>query len=485
MQIVRDLAGFTMGRSDLLRRAMSKKKLSVMEKERQNFVYGNQKEGIYGCLSKGISEEVANRIYDKMIDFANYAFNKSHAVSYALLSYQTAFLKCYYAPEFYAATMSSFMDNSVKTAEYIEVAREEGIPILAPDINEAEVGFSVKGKEIRYGLSAVKGVGRSAAEVILDERKKGQFKDFEDFVLRMSQRRLNRRAMESFIYAGALDSLEGNRREKILMLSEVLEKAQKGKQNTIPGQMSLMDLFGEDAVEKTEFALRFPDLPEFPKAELLRNEKDALGVYLSGHPLDGDKNLLKALCTRKMRDFSEEAQEMQKEEGVKDDELCIVGGILTGINKRITKKNDMMAFLTLEDNSGAVEVVAFPKVFESAKEFLEEDRKLFVKGRIQKKDEGEAKLIAERIIAFENLPKEIWIQFANKKAYEEKEEELRHILKERPGDTEVILFLKEEKAVKHLPREFSIRMDERTKEDLELFFGKENIKEKAKSLKFL
>ena len=485
MQIVRDLAGFTMGRSDLLRRAMSKKKLSVMEKERQNFVYGNQKEGIYGCLSKGISEEVANRIYDKMIDFANYAFNKSHAVSYALLSYQTAFLKCYYAPEFYAATMSSFMDNSVKTAEYIEVAREEGIPILAPDINEAEVGFSVKGKEIRYGLSAVKGVGRSAAEVILDERKKGQFKDFEDFVLRMSQRRLNRRAMESFIYAGALDSLEGNRREKIVMLSEVLEKAQKGKQNTIPGQMSLMDLFGEDAVEKTEFALRFPDLPEFPKAELLRNEKDALGVYLSGHPLDGDKNLLKALCTRKMRDFSEEAQEIQKEEGVKDDELCVVGGILTGINKRITKKNDMMAFLTLEDNSGAVEVVAFPKVFESAKEFLEEDRKLFVKGRIQKKDEGEAKLIAERIIAFENLPKEIWIQFANKKAYEEKEEELRHILKERPGDTEVILFLKEEKAVKHLPREFSIRMDERTKEDLELFFGKENIKEKAKSLKFL
>ena len=485
MQIVRDLAGFTMGRSDLLRRAMSKKKLSVMEKERQNFVYGNQKEGIYGCLSKGISEEVANRIYDKMIDFANYAFNKSHAVSYALLSYQTAFLKCYYAPEFYAATMSSFMDNSVKTAEYIEVAREEGIPILAPDINEAEVGFSVKGKEIRYGLSAVKGVGRSAAEVILDERKKGQFKDFEDFVLRMSQRRLNRRAIESFIYAGALDSLEGNRREKIVMLSEVLEKAQKGKQNTIPGQMSLMDLFGEDAVEKTEFALRFPDLPEFPKAELLRNEKDALGVYLSGHPLDGDKNLLKALCTRKMRDFSEEAQEMQKEDGVKDDELCIVGGILTGINKRITKKNDMMAFLTLEDNSGAVEVVAFPKVFESAKEFLEEDRKLFVKGRIQKKDEGEAKLIAERIIAFENLPKEIWIQFANKKAYEEKEEELRHILKESPGDTEVILFLKEEKAVKHLPREFSIRMDERTKEDLERFFGKENIKEKAKSLKFL
>ena len=249
--------------------------------------------------------------------------------------------------------------------------------------------------------------------------------------------------------------------------------------------MSLMDLFGEDAVEKTEFALRFPDLPEFPKAELLRNEKDALGVYLSGHPLDGDKNLLKALCTRKMRDFSEEAQEMQKEEGVKDDELCVVGGILTGINKRITKKNDMMAFLTLEDNSGAVEVVAFPKVFESAKEFLEEDRKLFVKGRIQKKDEGEAKLIAERIIAFENLPKEIWIQFANKKAYEEKEEELRHILKEHPGDTEVILFLKEEKAVKHLPREFSIRMDDRTKEDLELFFGKENIKEKAKSLKFL
>ena len=377
------------------------------------------------------------------------------------------------------------MDNSVKTAEYIEVAREEGIPILPPDINEAEVGFSVKGGAIRYGLSAVKGVGRTAAETILEERKKGKFKDFEDFVLRMSQKRLNRRAMEFFIHAGSLDSLEGNRREKLVMLSEVLENVQKGKQDSIPGQMSLLDLMGEDAGEKSEFSLHFPDLSEFPKAELLRNEKDALGVYLSGHPLDSDKALLKEVCTRKARDFSEEAQELQKEDGIKDDELCIIGGMLAGINKRITKKNDMMAFLTVEDNTGTVEAVAFPRIFEQAKEFLEEDRKIFVKGRIQKKDEGEAKLIAEKIIAFENLPKEIWIQFADKEEYERQEQSLHRVIDENRGECELVLFLKKEKAIKRLPKNRGIASGEKTKEALIELFGKENTKEKVKSLKFL
>ena len=485
MQIVRDLAGFSMGAADLLRRAMSKKKLSVMEEARKHFVYGKPKEGIYGCLSKGISEEVANRIYDKMIDFAKYAFNKSHAVSYALLSYQTAYLKRYYAPEFYAATMSSFMDNSVKTAEYIEVARDEGIPILPPDINEAEVGFSVKEGKIRYGLSAVKGVGRSAAESILEERKKGLFKNFEDFVLRMNAQGINRRAMESFIHAGSLDSLEGNRREKLVMLSEVLEDMQKGKKGVIPGQMSLSDLFEEGAEEKKDFELLFPDLEEFPKAELLRNEKDALGVYLSGHPLDSDKALLKAVCTRKARDFSEEAQLNQKEDGIRDDEQCVIGGLLIGINKRITKKNDMMAFLTIEDSSGTVEAVAFPRSYEMAKDILTEDRKIFVKGRIQKKDEGEAKLIAEKIIAFENLPKEIWIQFADKEEYQKKEEELKRILQEHGGKSEVIIFLKKEKAIKQLPGALAVDAGEETRAILSDFFGEENVKEKVKSLKFL
>ena len=485
MQIVRDLAGFSMGAADLLRRVMSKKKLSVMEEERKHFVYGNPKESIYGCLSKGISEAVANRIYDKMIDFAKYAFNKSHAVSYALLSYQTAYLKRYYAPEFYAATMSSFMDNSVKTAEYIEVARDEGIPILSPDINEAEVGFSVRGGEIRYGLSAVKGVGRSAAESILEERKKGKFKNFEDFVVRMSAAGINRRAMESFIYAGALDGLGGNRREKLVMLSEVLEDLQRGKKGVIPGQMSLSDLFEEGAEERKDFELLFPDLEEFSKAELLRNEKEALGVYLSGHPLDSDKALLRMLCTRKARDFSEEAQANQKEDGIRDEETCVVGGLLIGINKRITKKNDMMAFLTIEDSSGTVEAVAFPRTFEMAKDILTEDRKIFVKGRVQKNDEGEAKLIAEKIIAFENLPKEIWIQFADKEEYRKREEELKKILRENGGKTEVIIFLKKEKAMKQLPATLAIEEGEAIKEVLMETFGKENVKEKVKSLKFL
>lgn len=481
MQIVRDLAGFTMGGSDLLRRAMSKKKTSVMEEARQSFVYGNAKEGIAGCISKGISEEVANRIYDKMIDFAKYAFNKSHAVSYALLSYQTAYLKYYYAPEFYAATMSSFMDNTVKTAEYIEVAREQGIEILPPDIQLAEVGFSVKEGKIRYGLSAVKGVGRSAAEQIILERKNGPFRNFEDLVQRLSQRGINRRAMESFIHAGAFDNLEGNRREKLVMLPEVLEDLQKGKKDQIAGQMSLLDLLGEEAEERQEFELIFPDLEEFPKSELLRNEKDALGVYLSGHPLDSDRALLKQLCSRRARDFSLEA--IEEEKNLVDDEHCTVGGMITGINRRITKKNDMMAFLTLEDNTGSMEVVVFPKTYELTEELIQEDRKVFVYGRVQMSDEANGKLIAEKIIAFENLPKEIWLQFSDKEAYLEKEKEVLECLSQEGGESTVAIYLRKEKAIKRLGKLYAVQSSQELLENLAKIVGPENVKEQLKSLK--
>ena len=481
MQIVRDLAGFTMGGSDLLRRAMSKKKTSVMEEARQSFVYGNAKEGIAGCISKGISEEVANRIYDKMIDFAKYAFNKSHAVSYALLSYQTAYLKYYYAPEFYAATMSSFMDNTVKTAEYIEVAREQGIEILPPDIQLAEVGFSVKDGKIRYGLSAVKGVGRSAAEQIILERKNGPFRNFEDLVQRLSQRGINRRAMESFIHAGAFDNLEGNRREKLVMLPEVLEDLQKGKKDQIAGQMSLLDLLGDEAEERQEFELIFPDLEEFPKAELLRNEKDALGVYLSGHPLDSDRALLKQLCSRRARDFSLEA--IEEEKNLVDDEHCTVGGMITGINRRITKKNDMMAFVTLEDNTGSMEVVVFPKTYELTEELIQEDKKVFVYGRVQMNDEANGKLIAEKIIAFENLPKEIWLQFSDKEAYLEKEKEVLECLSQEGGESTVAIYLRKEKAIKRLGKLYAVQSSQELLENLAKIVGPENVKEQLKSLK--
>ena len=481
MQIVRDLAGFTMGGSDLLRRAMSKKKTSVMEEARQSFVYGNEKEGIAGCISKGISEEVANRIYDKMIDFAKYAFNKSHAVSYALLSYQTAYLKYYYAPEFYAATMSSFMDNTVKTAEYIEVAREQGIEILPPDIQLAEVGFSVKEGKIRYGLSAVKGVGRSAAEQIILERKNGPFRNFEDLVQRLSQRGINRRAMESFIHAGAFDNLEGNRREKLVMLPEVLEDLQKGKKDQIAGQMSLLDLLGEEAEERQEFELIFPDLEEFPKAELLRNEKDALGVYLSGHPLDSDRALLKQVCTRRARDFSLEV--MEEENRLSDMEQCTVGGMITGINRRITKKNDMMAFVTLEDNTGSMEVVVFPKTYELTEELIQEDKKVFVYGRVQMNDEANGKLIAEKIIAFENLPKEIWLQFSDKETYLEKEKEVLECLSQEGGESTVAIYLRKEKAIKRLGKLYAVQSSQELLENLAKIVGPENVKEQLKSLK--
>jgi len=358
----------------------------------------------------------------------------------------------------------------------------QGIPVYIPPYEvEAEVGFSVKDGKIRYGLSAVKGVGRSAAEQIILERKNGPFRNFEDLVQRLSQRGINRRAMESFIHAGAFDNLEGNRREKLVMLPEVLEDLQKGKKDQIAGQMSLLDLLGEEAEERQEFELIFPDLEEFPKAELLRNEKDALGVYLSGHPLDSDRALLKQVCTRRARDFSLEV--MEEENRLSDMEQCTVGGMITGINRRITKKNDMMAFVTLEDNTGSMEVVVFPKTYELTEELIQEDKKVFVYGRVQMNDEANGKLIAEKIIAFENLPKEIWLQFSDKEAYLEKEKEVLECLSQEGGESTVAIYLRKEKAIKRLGKLYAVQSSQELLENLAKIVGSENVKEQLKSLK--
>ena len=286
MQIVRDLAGYTMGRSDLVRRAMSKKKASVMEKERQNFVYGNPEEGVKGCIGNGIDEKTANHIYDEMIDFAKYAFNKSHAAAYAIVSYQTAYLKYYYPLEFMAALMTSVMDNVTKVSEYILTCRQVmNISILPPDINEGESGFSVSGNAIRYGLSAIKSVGRSVVDVIVADREaRGPFRSMEDFVDRMSNKEVNRRTLENFIKSGALDTLPGTRKQKMAVMPSMLEEKTREKKNSISGQMSLFDIAGEE--EREAFQITFPPIGEYAKEELLAFEKETLGVYVSGHPME-------------------------------------------------------------------------------------------------------------------------------------------------------------------------------------------------------
>ena len=482
MQIVRDLAGYSMGRSDLVRRAMSKKKTSVMEKERKNFVYGNKEENIPGCIANGISEEIANRIYDEMIDFAKYAFNKSHAACYAVVAYQTAFLRCYYPAEFYAALMTSFMDNMSKTAEYIDVVKSFGIRILPPDVNYAEVGFSVKDGAIRYGLSAVKGVGRSAAMQIITERNQhGTFKDFEDFVTRASAKGINKRAIEYFIQAGGTDEFPGNRRQKMIVLPMILENKAKEKNSSMTGQMTLADLLGEDSKDAEEFRITMPKLPEFDLSEILQFEKEALGFYLSGHPLDEFREVMNANITATSLSFNREAQ--TDREPLRDKQQVTVGGIITGIKNKITSKQQQMAFIEIEDMVGTIDVVVFPNTYQKKRELIRPDNKVFIFGSVDISDDANAKLIANNIYTFEEAPKELWLQFDDKDSYLKLAPQVDRILSEHKGLDQVSVYLKKEKAVKKLNREQSVNVNNALLTTLNGLLSEKNVKVTYKVLK--
>lgn len=482
MQIVRDLAGYSMGRSDLVRRAMSKKKTSVMEKERKNFVYGNKEENIPGCIANGISEEIANRIYDEMIDFAKYAFNKSHAACYAVVAYQTAFLRCYYPAEFYAALMTSFMDNMSKTAEYIDVVKSFGIRILPPDVNYAEVGFSVKDGAIRYGLSAVKGVGRSAAMQIITERNQhGPFKDFEDFVTRASAKGINKRAIEYFIQAGGTDEFPGNRRQKMIVLPMILENKAKEKNSSMAGQMTLADLLGENSKDAEEFRITMPKLPEFDLSEILQFEKEALGFYLSGHPLDEFREVMNANITATSLSFNREAQ--TDREPLRDKQQVTVGGIITGIKNKITSKQQQMAFIEIEDMVGTIDVVVFPNTYQKKRELIRPDNKVFIFGSVDISDDANAKLIANNIYTFEEAPKELWLQFDDKDSYLKLAPQVDRILSEYKGLDQVSVYLKKEKAVKKLNREQSVNVNNALLTTLHSLLSEKNVKVTYKVLK--
>ena len=327
MQIVRDLGGYTLGRSDLVRRAMSKKKGDVMQKERQNFVYGNPEEGVPGCVSNGIDEKTANKIYDEMIDFAKYAFNKSHAAAYAVVAYQTAWLKYYYPVEFMAALMTSVIDNPGKVAEYIYTCRQMGIGILPPDINEGVGNFSVDGGNIRYGLAAIKSIGRPVIESLIRERERdGKFRSLKDFIERMSGKEVNKRTIEHFIKSGAFDSLGGTRKQFMVVYVQLMDQVNQERKYSMTGQMSLFDLVGEE--EKAEFDTQMPDVGEYEKETRLSFEKEVLGVYLSGHPMEEYEERWRKGITRTTLDFQldEETGRTRVHDGVKE----TVGGIIAG-----------------------------------------------------------------------------------------------------------------------------------------------------------
>ena len=479
MQIVRNLAGYTLGRSDLVRRAMSKKKAAVMEKERQNFVYGNEEEGVPGCIANGISEQTANKIYDDMIDFAKYAFNKSHAAAYAVVSYQTAFLKYYYPVEFMAALMTSVIEMPTKVAEYIQVCRQMNIKILPPDVNRGAYGFSVDNGAIRYGLSAIKSVGRPVINALAEEREaNGEYRSLKDFIERLTGT-VNKRAIENFIKSGALDCLEGNRRQKMLVYSQIVDSIAQEKKNSFAGQMSLFDLVSDE--EKKEYEIRMPDVEEYDKEMILAFEKDVLGIYLSGHPLERYRNIMEKMISAKTTDFQpDEESGIPK---VYDGQKVIIGGMITEKTIKYTRNNKVMAFLTVEDLLGTVEIVVFPRDYEKWQSMLNEDARVFVQGRVNAEDDKPSKLILEKVRAFEDMPQELWIQFKDKAEYAEKEQELLETLKGYAGVSAVVIYLKDVNAMKRLPAGYHARISDSLTGELRKKYGESNVKVVERVLK--
>ena len=480
MQIVRDLAGYTLGRSDLLRRAMSKKKAAVMEKERQNFVYGNAQEGVKGCIANGIDEKTANHIYDEMIDFAKYAFNKSHAAAYAVVSYQTAWLKYYYPVEYMAALMTSVIDNPTKVAEYIYVCRQMGIKILPPDINKGEADFSVDGGDIRYGLAAIKSIGRPVIRAIVNDRKElGEFRNLEDFITRISSRELmNKRLVENLIKAGALDVLGGTRKQFMSIYIQIVDHMQQEKKNSMVGQMSLFDMVSEE--QKEEFQIRMPDVGEYTKENLLGFEKEVLGVYVSGHPLESYEEEWRKVISATTADFQVDPEVGYTK--VRDGAREIIGGIIVEKTVKHTKTNQMMAFLTVEDLFGTVEVVVFPRDYEKYRQYLEEDNKIFVKGRVSEEDDKASKLICEKILPFGQKKKELWIQFPDKETYLEEEAITYGYLADSEGNDEVVIYCEKEKIVKKLPANKNISINPQILSRLMNHFGENRVKVVEKAI---
>ena len=470
MQIVRDLGGYTLGRSDLVRRAMSKKKAHVMEVERNNFVYGNAEEGVPGCVARGISEQAASEIYGRMLTFAQYAFNKSHAACYAVVSYQTAFLKKYYPVEFMAALMTSVIDNAGKVSEYINVCRNMGIEILPPDVNRGEASFTVTDNKICYALTAIKSVGRTVIDGLVKERElNGPYKSLTDLASRMAGYDFNKRAMENFIKAGALDSLGGTRKQYMSVYVRIMDNIASGRKQA-EGQITLFD-FVDDA-DKQEFKESLPPVGEYSKETMLNFEKEVLGIYVSGHPLEDYRSLLKGNVTANASDFmlDPETDTVKIEDGSR----AVIGGMIAGKTIKYTKTNRAMAFINLEDLYGTVEVIVFPNDFERYARYLDQDAKVFVEGKVSVEEDKDGKLILEKLTPFEDIPRELWVRFKDRGSFEADKAKLESMIRTEPGRDRVIVYLNAEKQYLPLAGAF---VDAQTPllDSLKEAFGAENI----------
>ena len=470
MQIVRDLAGYSLGRSDLVRRAMSKKKTSVMEKERQNFIYGNPEENVPGCISNGIDEKTANKIYDDMIDFAKYAFNKSHAACYAVVAYQTAYLKTYYPVEFMAALMTSVVDNTDKVAGYIYACRQMNIQMLPPDVNTSDMEFSVEDNAIRFGLSAVKSLGRPTIKAIIDERNKSRFTSMQDFISRLYTD-LNKRTLENLIKSGAFDTFGNNRRQMMSVYARMLDNEAKQGKDAISGQMSLFDLVDES--EKSQFEIKMPDVSEYTKEDILAFEKEVLGVYVSGHPLDEYAAMWKKHISAMTTDF--EIDDETGEPKVKVDSKATIGGMIMAKSVKPTKTGQLMAYLTIEDLVGTVEVIVFPRTFSTYRNIIERTDKLFITGRVNANADENAKLICESVVPFEDVPRKLWIRFASEEEYLKKAADLAEELKYSDGKDSIIIYCTKENKRIALPQSRNIRITPDILASLRAQYGIKNV----------
>ena len=473
MQIVRDLGGYTLGRSDLVRRAMSKKKAYVMEQERQNFVHGNPEEGVPGCAACGISEEVADQIYGTMMDFAKYAFNKSHAACYAVVAYQTAYLKYYYPVEFMAALLTSVIDNASKVSEYIMVCKSMNIQILPPDINEGECGFSVSNGAIRYALNALQSVGRTVIEGIVAERNAhGNFQNLKDFIERTQNVEMNKRAIENFIKAGAFDSFGATRKQHMSVYAMILDSVVHSKRGVTAGQMSLFDIVSEE--DKKELEIKMPDVGEYEKELLLSFEKEVLGFYISGHPMQEYQSVWERRITAKTSDFY-----LDEETGlthVQDNTKATIGGMIMDKKIKYTKQDKIMAFLTVEDLVGSIEVIVFPNAYEKYSSKLLEENKVFIEGRVQVEDERDGKLICESVTAFDEIPRKVWLKFPDMDTYINKEAELFDAIYDSEGIDNVVIYIEETRQKKVLPPNKNIKADSTILDKLRGLFGEENVR---------
>jgi len=494
MQIVRDLGGYSMGRSDLVRRAMAKKKASVMEQERKNFIYGIDDEKgniiVKGCIRNGVDEAVANKIFDEMMDFASYAFNKSHAVAYAVVAYQTAWLKCYYPLEFMAALLNSFLGSSDRISQYVYECKALNIEVLPPDINESQMKFTVVNGKIRFGLAAVKNVGENAVKSIIEERKvRGPFKNFRDFCDRIDTREVNKRCIESLIKCGAFDSMGVYRSKLIAVFEKMLDGIAQTKKRNMEGQMSLFEMsiagneksmYGESALYEDNDI--YPDIKEYPNKVLLSMEKEMLGLYISGHPLSEFDEEIKRMVTLYSSDLniylnqSEEPYLLDNYKNISDGMSVVVGGIITSKKTKTTKNNNLMAFITLEDLYGMMEVIVFPTVLEKYAKFIIEENIVLIKGRISIKEEEQPKIICEEVSPLKKMHiRKVYLRL-NPNMEEDKKESLLALLKYFNGDTPVCVCNDGDKKGRTLEKEFWVTLNDCVMNELIQRLGEENVK---------